>query len=96
MFNLFKKQKKSPIYSPEEVGEIVLEAYKKAKNKSEFKSKLLVAKKESEYKVAIKINSSFIFDPILVEKYLGSVIFPTSHYEVFVSTSKINILKKQE
>lgn len=96
MFNLFKRQKKTPIHSPEEVGKIVLEAYKKAKNDFKFKSKLLVAKKENQYKVSMKIDTSFIFDPILVEKYLESVIFPTSHYEIFVSSYQINIVKKQE
>lgn len=95
MFNLFKKQKESPIYSPEEVGKIVLEAYKKTKNASKFKSKLLISQKESEYKISMKINPSFIFDAVLVEKYLESVVFPATHYEIFISCYKINITKKQ-
>jgi hypothetical protein len=92
----FRKQKKSPISPPEEVGKIALEAYKKAKNDGKFKSKLLIATKENEYKISMKIDPFFIFDPILVEKYLESVVFPSTHYEVFVSTTQINITKKQE
>lgn len=96
MFQFFKKQKESPVKTPGEVGTIILEAYKKAKNDGKFKSKLLIARKESEYKISMKIDPFFIFDPILVEKYLESVIFPPTHYEVFVSPSQINILRKQD
>jgi hypothetical protein len=96
MIHFFKKQKESPVKTSEEVGKIVLEAYKKAKNDGKFKSKLLIATKENEYKISMKIDPFFIFDPILVEKYLESVIFPATHYEVFVSPTQINIMKKQE
>ncbi len=93
---LFKKKETSPVKDPEEVGKIVLDAYKKTKNDGKFKSKLLVARKENEYKISMKIDPFFIFDPILVEKYLESVIFPSSHYEIFVSPMQINIMRKQE
>lgn len=96
MIHLFKRKNTSLVKTPEEVGKIILDAYKKAKNDGKFKSKLLIATKENEYKISMKIDSFFVFDPILVEKYLESVIFPSTHYEIFVSPSQVNITKKQE
>lgn len=90
----FKKTKKNEMYTPEEAGDIVLKAYKKAKSDSLFKDRLLIAKKENQYKISMQIKNSFLFDPILLEKYLLSVSFPDSHYEIDVSSYKIDIIKK--
>ncbi len=47
MIHLFKRKKDSLVKTPEEVGKIILDAYKKAKNDGKFKSKLLVARREN-------------------------------------------------
>lgn len=91
----FKKTKKNEMYTPEEAGDIILKAYKKAKSNFLFKDKLLIAKQEDQYKISIEIKNSFLFDPILLEKYLLSVVFPDSHYEITVSSYKVDITKKR-
>jgi len=95
MFGLFKK-KNDGVYSPEEASKIIEEAYKKAKTSFEFKSNLLVAQKQNEYIVKIKIKNSFVFDPILVENYLKSILLPKFYeIEVSVDTVTINRNKKE-
>ncbi|MDD3262966.1 MAG: hypothetical protein PHR61_03900 [Candidatus Absconditabacteria bacterium] len=95
MFGLFKK-KNDDIYSAEQAGKIIEEAYNKAKASFEFKSNLLVAQKQNEYIVKIKIKNSFVFDPILVENYLKSILLPKFYeIEVSVDTVTINRNKKE-
>lgn len=94
MFELFKK-KSYGVYSTEEAGKIIEEAYNKTKSSSKFKSKLLIAQKQNEYKVVIKIKNSFVFNPILLEEYLKSILLP-KFYEIEVSVDTVTISRNKK
>ncbi|AHB41234.1 TPA: hypothetical protein DIC40_03590 [Patescibacteria group bacterium] len=91
----FSKKKKSPVFQAETAGKLIEEAYNKAKSKFSFKTDLLIATKQNENKVTIKIKSNFIFDPILLERYLQS-IFLEKFYTVEVSVDIITIQRNKE